>query len=90
MLPIWQKPKDTFMAPTYTIGGSDFSRTRQGGINLIRRLVSVVFVLLGENFNKNRGNSIFRFVFTDFFIDLYDKNTFKIKVLSTPKVLSRP
>lgn len=90
MLPIWQKPKDTFMAPTYTIGGSDSSCTRQGGINLIMRLVSVVFILLGENFNKDRGNNTVKSVVTGFFIDLSDKITFKIKDLSTPKVLLRP
>lgn len=101
MLPMWQKPKGPFMAPTYTIGGSNSSHTRQGGINLIIKLVSMVFVLLGKKFNKNRGNNIFKSVYPirclpsnginrDFLIDFYDKFTFKIKVFSTPKVLFKP
>ncbi len=87
MLPMRQKPKDFFKAPTYTIGGSDSSHTRQGGIYLIK-LVTMVFVLLAGKFN--RGNNIFKSVYTDFFIDSYNKFIFKIKVFSIPKVLFKP
>jgi hypothetical protein len=46
-LPRWQEPEDVFKTPTYLIGGSDSSHTRQGGINKIILLAAVVLKLLG-------------------------------------------
>ena len=90
MLPLRQKPKDPFMAPTYLIGGSDCSHTRQGGIILkIIMLVFMVKEIFGENSNKERENS-FKSVFTGFSINFSNPNSFKIEVLSTPKVLLLP
>ncbi len=89
MLPRWQKPKGAFKAPTYTIGGSDSSRTRQGGINLIFELVSMVFMLFGEKFHI-RGNNTCGSVYTGYLIDCYEKITLNPKVFSTPKVLFKP
>ena len=45
--------------------------------------------IFGENINKERENS-FKFVFTDFSINFSNPNSFKIEVLSTPKVLPLP
>ena len=85
ILPTWQKPKDTLMAPTYNLGGSDSSHTRQGGINLMIRLV-MVFALLVRKI-RNRENSTSAFVSTDHFINLENNFLFKPLVFSTPKVL---
>jgi hypothetical protein len=54
-LPRWQKPEGIFMAPTYSIGGSNSSHTRQGGIIFIFQL-TVVSALLAKVFCKDRGN----------------------------------
>jgi hypothetical protein len=50
-------------------------------------MVSVLFL---EKFNKYRGNNIFKSVYSDFFINLFEKFYFNIKVFSTPKVLFKP
>jgi hypothetical protein len=55
MLPRWQKPEGIFMAPTYSIGGSDSSHTRQGGILFIFQL-TMVSALLANVICEDRGN----------------------------------
>jgi hypothetical protein len=58
LLPRWQKPEDTFKTPTYIIGGSDSSHTRQGGINKIILLAAMVLRLLGiSNKGMHRENN---------------------------------
>jgi hypothetical protein len=58
MLPRWQKPEGIFMAPTYSIGGSDSSHTRQGGIliTFITLQLTMVFALLANVPCEDRGN----------------------------------
>ena len=57
ILPRWQKPEDVFMTPTYLIGGSDSSHTRQGGLNIANMLVAMVLKLLViKNKEMNREN----------------------------------
>jgi len=59
MLPRWQKPEGTFMTPTYLIGGSDSSHTRQGGINITNMLVTMVLKLLViKNTEMTRENIV--------------------------------
>jgi len=79
------------MTPTYVIGGSDISCTRQGGINKLIMQATMVLKLLGisnKKINREnnrhipllRGNSIHEKV-----------NLFSIiTVFSTPKVYFRP
>ncbi len=70
MLTRCQKPKATFMAPTYPIGGSDSSYTRQGGIHiLLLKLAAIVFALLGGNLREKREYSISGSAVADFSID---------------------
>ncbi len=81
MLPRWQKPEGIFMAPTYSIGGSDYSHTRQGGILFILRLVTAVSALLAKAFRKNRENRGFRpapagFVHKSLLVLLVSENSF--------------
>jgi len=91
ILPLWQKPEDDFKTPTYVIGGSDISRTRQGGVNKLIMQVAMVLKLLGISNKKiNRENNSH--------IPLLRGNTIHekvnlfsiITVFSTPKVLSKP
>ncbi len=78
MLTRCQKPKATFMAPTYPIGGSDFSYTRQGGIHIIfMTLAAVVLALLGGNVGEKRKYDISRSALADLFIDLKQEFSFK-------------
>jgi hypothetical protein len=65
MLPRWQKPEGIFMAPTYSIGGSDSSHTRQGGILFIFQL-TVVSALLAIVPCEDRGNRGSRSASADF------------------------
>ncbi len=66
MLPRWQKPEGIFMAPTYSIGGSDSSHTRQGGILSILQLVTMVSALLANVLCEDRENRGSRFASADF------------------------
>jgi hypothetical protein len=88
MLPRWQKPEGTFMAPTYPIGGSDSSCTRQGGINHIEKLVAVISALLDGSLLPHRENKLYGPVITGFLIDLSCNLLPDLRVFSTPKVLS--
>lgn len=90
-LPIWQKPEDFFKAPTYTIGGSDSSHTRQGGTKIILKMpATMVFMLLGIILYKNKGNNVSRSAEPDYFIDFYNKNTLLPRGCLTPKALLNP
>lgn len=85
MLPTRQKPEGTFMAPTYSLGGSDSSCTRQGGINTLIRLVMVVVLLVRNIRNREDGASAFEPA--GYLINLGNIFLFKPLVFSTPKVL---
>jgi hypothetical protein len=87
MLPWRQKPEGTFMAPTYNLGGSDSSHTRQGGIKILITVLTVVLVLLDSILKKNRENTMFRPVSTGLSIDYLINFPFRRSVFSTPKVL---
>jgi hypothetical protein len=88
MLPKWQKPEGTFMAPTYPIGGSDSSCTRQGGINFIKKLAAVISALLDGSLLPDRENNLYGPVIAGFLIDLSCNLLPELRVFSTPKVLS--
>lgn len=91
ILPLWQKPEDDFKTPTYVIGGSDISRTRQGGINKLTKLAAMVLKLLGISNKKiNRENN--RHIPLLRSISIHEKvNLFSIiTVFSNPKALSKP
>jgi hypothetical protein len=68
------------MAPTYPIGGSDSSYTRQGGIPIIfLKLVTIVIALLGGNVRekKKREYRVSGSAPADFFIDSNREISFK-------------
>ena len=91
ILPLWQKPEDVFKTPTYVIGGSDISHTRQGGINKFIMLAAMVLKLLGiKNIKINRENKSHMPLLRG--ISINEKvNLFSIiTVFSTPEVLSKP
>jgi len=91
MLPRRQKPEDAFMTPTYLIGGSDSSHTRQGGINIANILTAMVLKLLVKiNKEMNRENILPVPCFAG--ISINEKvNLFSIIIVfSIPKVLSKP
>jgi hypothetical protein len=48
-----EKPYVFFKAPTYIIGGSDYSLARQGGL-ILRNIMMVLFFV--ENINKTVGD----------------------------------
>jgi hypothetical protein len=92
MLAICQKPEGAFRAPTYLIGGSNFSRTRQGGFIFakITMLMTIVLELLVTNNKKNhRENNGFKSFITGFFIDFLQTSFPKDAVFSVPKGLLR-
>jgi hypothetical protein len=88
VLPRRQRPEGAFMAPTYPIGGSNSSCTRQGGINLIEKLVSVISTLLEGSLLPDRENKLYEPVLTGFLIDLSCNSLPEPIVFSAPKVLS--
>jgi hypothetical protein len=91
MLPRWQKPEGTFMTPTYIIGGSDSSHTRQGGINIANMIVTMVLKLLGiKNIEMNRENILSMPFLSG--ISIQEKvNIFSIFIVSSiPKALFKP
>jgi len=88
MLAMCQKPEGPFKAPTYLIGGSNFSRTRQGGsiFTKITMLMTMVLALLVTNNKKNhRENNGFKSFITGFFIDYLQTFFPKDAVFSAPK-----
>ncbi len=85
MLPWRQKPEDIFMAPTYTVGGSDSSCTRQGGLNFIAGLLMVLVLLVRKI--RNRENYVFRPVLKGYSIKTDNNFLLNRLVFSTPKVL---
>jgi hypothetical protein len=69
-----KKPKDSFRAPTYIIGGSNF--TLHGRVGLFDRLVFTALTPFGGIINRNHGTkSRWKFVL-------------KNKYLSPPRVSS--
>lgn len=91
ILPRWQEPEDTFKTPTYLIGGSDSSHTRQGGINITNIIVAMGLKLLGiKNKAMNRENILSIPIFEG--ISIKEKAPlFSIfTVFSIPKVLIKP
>ena len=91
MLPRWQKPEGTFMTPTYLIGGSDSSHTRQGGINITNMLVTMVLKLLVIKNTEMTRENIVSIPFLSG-ISIKEKvNLFSVfTVFSLPKALSKP
>jgi hypothetical protein len=92
MLASCQKPEGPFKAPTYLLGGSNFSRTRQGGLifTKITMLMTVVLELLVTNDKKfHRENNGFKSFITGFFIDSLHLSFPKDAVFSIPKGLLR-
>ena len=91
MLPRWQKPEGAFMTPTYLIGGSDSSHTRQGGLNIANMLTAMVLKLLVKINRELPGENILPVPFLSG-VSINEKlNLFSIiTVFSIPKVLSRP
>jgi len=92
MLATCQKPEGAFKAPTYILGGSDSSHTRQGGflIILIKKLMSVVDALLAGNVKRtHRENKGYLPVLSGIFIHV-SVNIFNcVPLLSLPKDLPR-
>lgn len=92
MLAICQKPEGVFKAPTYLLGGSNFSRTRQGGLifTKIPMLMTIVLALLVTNIKKNyRENNGFKSFVRDFFIDSLQSSFPRDAAFSIPKGLLR-
>ena len=93
MLAMRQKPEGAFKAPTYILGGSDSSHTRQGGfliINIIM-LMSVVKALLAGNVKRNhRENEGYLPVDAGIFIHSSVNILNCFPLLSLPKDLLRP
>jgi len=88
---MWQKPEDTFMTPTYLIGGSDSSHTRQGGITLANLLVTMVLKLLGRIHKEMNGENALTIPFLSGIS--IQKNVIlspSFTVFSIPKALPRP
>ncbi len=85
MLPRRQKPEDIFMAPTYIIGGSDSSCTRQGGFNFIAGLLMVLVLLVRKV--KDKQNNAQRPVLKGYSIKTDNNFLLNRLVFSTPKVL---
>ena len=91
MLPRWQKPEGAFMTPTYLIGGSDSSHTRQGGINIANMLTAMVLKLLVKiNKEMNRENILPVPFLTGILINEKINLFSIITVFSIPKGLSKP
>jgi len=88
---MWQKPEDAFMTPTYLIGGSDSSHTRQGGINITNMLVTMVLKLLVIKNTEMTRENIVTIPFLSG-ISIKEKvNLFSVfTVFSLPKALSKP
>jgi len=79
------------MTPTYVIGGSDISHTRQGGINKLIMQAAMVLKLLGiKNKKINRENKrhipLLRGISINEQVNLFSI----ITVFSTPKMLFKP
>jgi hypothetical protein len=95
MLALCQKPEGAFKAPTYILGGSDCSRTRQGGLLysliMIMKLMSVVTVLLAYTVKRtHREKKGYGPVLTGIFIHA-SVNLFSSRpVLLLPEVLPTP
>lgn len=90
MLAMCQKPEGVFKAPTYLLGGSNFSRTRQGGLifTKITMLMTMVLGAFGYVQQKNnRENNGFKSLITGFFIDSLQTFFPEDAVFSVPKGL---
>lgn len=87
ILPRRQQPNGISMAPTYPIGGSNFSHTRQGGILIKPAIMGLA--LLGKTIRKDKKNRISESVSSDFLINSFHYIHCKPTVFSLPKVLSK-
>jgi len=93
MLAMCQKPEGAFKAPTYILGGSDSSHTRQGGFLtiIITKLMSVVKALLVRSIERSYGeNKGYQPVHAGFFIHASVNFYYFLPLLSLPKDLARP
>ena len=93
MLAMCQKPEGAFKAPTYIVGGSDSSHTRQGGFLIIhiKKLMSVVMALLAGNVKRNhREKKGYGPVLTGIFIHSSVNILNCFPLLSLPKDFLRP
>jgi len=95
MLPFWQKPEDSFMAPTYLVkGGSDFSHSRQGGVFiLILKLLAMVYVISRKRCaDKGQRSSgcLYPAYLSGFFIDSCNDHSPPLIRLSFPEILLTP
>ncbi|MDA8079580.1 MAG: hypothetical protein M0Z79_11650, partial [Nitrospiraceae bacterium] len=80
-----------FMAPTYPIGGSDSSCTRQGGVYLLLLLlVAMVNALWGERVQHERETGLPEVAPADVSIDRLRLLFLKPTIFSYPKVLRAP
>jgi len=92
MLALCQKPEGAFKAPTYLLGGSNFSRTRQGGsiFTELTMLMTMVLALLVTNNKKyHRENNEFKSFITGFFIHPLQTFFPRETVFSVPKGILR-
>ena len=79
------------MTPTYLIGGSDSSHTRQGGINITNMLVTMVLKLLGiKNKEMTRENILSIPFLSGISIQKNVILSPSFTVFSIPKALPRP
>ena len=93
MLAMCQKPEGAFKAPTYILGGSDSSRTRQGGFLfiLITKLLSMVGALLEKTIERShRENKGYLPAQTGIFIHSSLNIYHCLPLLSLPKDPSSP
>ncbi len=91
ILPERQEPEGDFKTPTYVIGGSDYSHTRQGGINKIIMLAAMVLRLLGitdkEMIRENKRHMpLLRGISINTNINIFSI----ITVFSIPKAPAKP
>jgi len=93
MLAMCQKPEGAFKAPTYILGGSDSSHTRQGGFLIIHitKLLAIVKALLDGSIERShRENEGYPPVQTGIFIHASVNIYYCLPLLSLPIDLPRP
>ena len=77
MSPSWGKPKASFKAPTYTLGGSNFSLHGRVGLFSLRLAIMTLI-------------PFWRIIHREFVIENRRGNIFTIESSSPPKVLPQP
>ena len=93
MLAMCQKPEGAFKAPTYLLGGSDSSHTRQGGFLLfiMTKLKTMIKALLaGDEKKFYRENKGYLPAPAGIFIHPTVNIFYAFSLLSSPKDLPRP